>query len=242
MVNLADQIDELKEKISVLQQSMSSLLKYKGHRFYKERYDDALVEADKSFKLLKRHIFDLGDEEISSSFSKIEQELSSIWGKSKYDEKLASIKNLRILWNDLEVIIKGLPVGAEKPKLNLQKVPKEVINEVQLDLEEALRCIDAKAFRSSIIMAARSLEVCLHRKYFEATGTDLFDSGIGIGKLIGKLKEEKVSLTPGVNQVFNLANDCRIHSVHKKKNIFLPKDSDALSILQLVNNCIERLW
>src|SRR3989344_5196859 len=103
MKSLINQIEDFKEKISRLQGRIIRSLEYKGKSFYKEKCVDSLVDADKSFKLIKKEISAFGDSEISSCFSKIEQEISIVLANPDYRKKLNSIKNLRLLWNDLEV-------------------------------------------------------------------------------------------------------------------------------------------
>lgn len=242
MTELLEQLYDVREKIEALRGKISDLLAHRGNSFYRKKYDECLIEVDKTYKLFKSRIAKIDRAEVKNEFQKIDGQIMQIFQESGYEDKLAIIKKLPMLWNDLEIAIQDISLVSSSILTEMDRVPTEIYEEVKGDMEEAISCLKVEAYRSSIIMAARALEVCLHRKYFEATGKDLLESNAGIGTLLRKLNEEKIVLMPGTNHIFNLSNDCRINSVHKKKSLYLPKAIEATSIIQLVNSSIAKLW
>ncbi len=124
------------------------------------------------------------------------------------------------------------------------KVPKEIKDEIMADLDELNSCMDAKCYRSAVILCGRILETALHRKYFEVTQKDLLETspGIGLGNLVAKLSEHDVKLDPALGNQIHLINQVRINSVHQKQNAFRPSQSQAQAIVLYTTDILEKLF
>lgn len=144
--------------------------------------------------------------------------------------------------------LQELTSSLEQPKkefnFQVRNLPLEIAEEVRADLGEAQKCYHASCYRSTVILCARILEVGLHRKYYESTGTDLLEKspGIGLGKIIQKLKEKEVNFDPGLTQQIHLINNVRIHAVHKQSEIFNPTESQALAVMLFTKDVLEKLF
>jgi hypothetical protein len=132
------------------------------------------------------------------------------------------------------------------PKLFSRKprLPFEIFDDVQADLDEINRCMDSQCYRSAVILCGRVLETALHRKYFEVTQNDLLEKspGMGLGNLIAKLAENNIKLDPGLGNQIHLINQVRIHSVHQKQDAFRPSQAQAQAIVLYTLDVIERLF
>lgn len=124
------------------------------------------------------------------------------------------------------------------------KVPAEIKNDIHADLDEVQRCIDAKCYRSAVILCGRILETALHRKYYEVTKNDLLEKspGIGLGNLIAKLAEQNVKLDPALGNQIHLINQVRVHSVHQKHDAFRPSATQAQAIVLYTIDVLEKLF
>lgn len=154
------------------------------------------------------------------------------------------------LLNNLEKIKKGINRLTIKSSVNnvLQlktpKLPHDIREEVILDIKEMQNAFNNSCHRAAIILCGRILETCLHRKYYEATGNDILEKnpGIGLGNLIRKLEEKSVILDPGLKQQAHLINNVRIHSVHKKKEMFIPSYQQTYAMILYTMDMVERLF
>ncbi len=126
----------------------------------------------------------------------------------------------------------------------IENMPNEIKPELMLDLTELKNCFNAGFYRSSVILCGRILEVALHRKYYEVTGQDILETqpGIGLGKLVAKLKEKNVALDPGIGEQIHLVNQARINSVHKKKEVFMPTNEQAQAMILYTIDIVNRLF
>lgn len=133
--------------------------------------------------------------------------------------------------------------SSQKMSMNL-KLPFEIKDDVFFDLTEAERCFRAEAFRSAMILCARILETALHRKYYDMTGKDLLETspGIGLGNIIGKLKEAGIEIDPSLSQQIHLINNVRIFSVHKKQAAFQPSKEQAQATMLLTIDILKKLF
>jgi len=129
-------------------------------------------------------------------------------------------------------------------EINLNFAPLEIKNEISADLDEIKKCFDNGCYRSAIILCGRVLEVGLHRKYFEKTGIDSLEKnpGIGLGKLIAKLREKEVQFDPGITQQIHLVNQVRISSVHIKKDAFNPTKEQTQAMILYTIDTLNRLF
>jgi hypothetical protein len=124
------------------------------------------------------------------------------------------------------------------------KLPKEVKEELNADFNEMHRCFKSKFYRATIILAARIIETSLHRKYFEVTKKDLLETspGIGLGKVIAKLKEAGIDLGPGLNEQVHLINNIRISSVHMQKEVFKPSREQANAVILYTTDVLNKIF
>ncbi|MBW2995059.1 DUF4145 domain-containing protein [Candidatus Woesearchaeota archaeon] len=124
------------------------------------------------------------------------------------------------------------------------KLPKEIRDELNADYNELLKCFKNRFYRATIILCARILETALHRKYFEVTKKDLLETspGIGLGKIIAKLKEAGIDLGPGLNEQIHLINNIRISSVHKQKQAFKPSREQANAVILYTTDVMNRIF
>jgi hypothetical protein len=124
------------------------------------------------------------------------------------------------------------------------RMPFEIHDDVTADLDEIKRCMDAKCYRSAVILCGRVLETALHRKYYEVTKNDLLEKspGIGLGNLIAKLAEQNVKLDPALGNQIHLINQVRVHSVHQKNDAFKPSVAQAQAIVLYTTDVLEKLF
>ncbi|MBI4149388.1 hypothetical protein HY491_02990 [Candidatus Woesearchaeota archaeon] len=123
-------------------------------------------------------------------------------------------------------------------------IPADIREEVLADFGEADRCFQHACYRSAMILCGRVLEIALHRKYYEVTKQDILETqpGIGLGKLIAKLKEKQVAFDPGVTEQIHLLNAMRVFSVHKKQELFLPSKGQAEAAILYTKDIVEKLF
>lgn len=124
------------------------------------------------------------------------------------------------------------------------KLPTAISGDIRLDLKEVELTYKAECFRSSVILCGRVLETSLQRKYYEMTGKDILETapGIGAGKLVAKLKEQKVPFDPGVTEQIHLINQVRISSVHKKQEAFMPSKNQTQAIILFTLDILKKLF
>jgi hypothetical protein len=157
--------------------------------------------------------------------------------------KLGLSKNV----DELKLIVNHIADIASKikvPKTNVPVLPADIKDIVQADLSELHNCYQAGCYRSTVIICGRLLEVALHRVYFDVTGNDLLEKspGIGLGNLIAKLKDNQIELDPGLNNQIHLVNQIRIHSVHHKKEVFMPSRDQAHAIMLYTMDVLGKLF
>lgn len=141
--------------------------------------------------------------------------------------------------------IENLELKPRKTNITrLPPLPSAVKGEIEADFEELIKCFNNKLYRSATILCGRILEVALHRKYYEMTGKDILETspGIGLGKLVAKLKERKTQFPPGVTQQIHLVNQVRIESVHKKGTVFKPTKQQTHAIILYTLDILKKLF
>ncbi len=124
------------------------------------------------------------------------------------------------------------------------RVPFEIHDDIQADIEEIKKCMENNCYRSAVILCGRVLETALHRKYYDATSNDLLEKspGLGLGNLVAKLSEQGIKLDPALGNQIHLINQVRIHSVHQKNDAFKPNQSQAQAIVLYTMDVIEKLF
>ncbi|MFH1591180.1 MAG: hypothetical protein ABIC95_04600 [archaeon] len=128
--------------------------------------------------------------------------------------------------------------------VSLPRLPLEISAEMMLDVQEIEKCFDAGCYRSVTILCGRILEVALHRKYYDVTGQDILETnpGIGLGKLIAKLREKDFGFDPGITEQIHLINQVRVSSVHKKREPFSPSREQAHAMVLYTMDVLGRLF
>ena len=146
--------------------------------------------------------------------------------------------------NNLLTLVSGIRQEVAEFSFSPKNLPKEIEGEVKADIEEMRKCYAAGCYRSVVILCARVLEVTLHRKHFDVTGVDLLEKspGIGLGKIIQKLTENKVTFSPGLTQQIHLVNEVRIHAVHRQEHVFNPTKSQAMAVILLTKDIVEKTF
>ncbi|MBI4145993.1 DUF4145 domain-containing protein [Candidatus Woesearchaeota archaeon] len=140
--------------------------------------------------------------------------------------------------------VAGLVSDEKANSRDLPRVPSDVQEAVNADLQEVERCLHAECYRSAVILCGRVLETALHRKYFDATGQDLLEKapGTGLGNLIAKLAEKGVQLDPGLPNQIHLINQVRVFSVHTKQQAFVPSKMQTEAIVLYTLDVLEKLF
>ncbi len=202
-------------------------------------------------------------QDIISALSALEQESKSLHSVADKDEKsekvivrmLELVHNLRSTSSfdsirDGAHELRNLAVDLEKDDSlapvpsRLDFVPDEVRTALESDLAEAARCFEAGCNRSVVILCGRILEVALHRRYYDATGTDLLEKapGTGLGNLIKKLAEKEVVVDPGLTNQIHMINQLRVSSVHAKRDAFSPTRDQAHAVMLYTVDALKRLF
>ncbi|MBS1266418.1 MAG: hypothetical protein MAG795_00385 [Candidatus Woesearchaeota archaeon] len=174
----------------------------------------------------------------------IKNEVKRIYSLTN-NKKLLNADNLEELKQVITDI--GAVQANNKPiqfSVDLNRVADTIKAEIKEDIREMKVCFENKLYRSAIILCGRILEVVLHRKYFECTGKDLLETspGIGLGKMIAKLKAKNVNFPPGISQQVHLINHIRINSVHKKQRVFKPSRHQTQATILYTLDVIEQLY
>jgi hypothetical protein len=164
----------------------------------------------------------------------------------KQAKDIAEIKELvHGLRNQLtDIESQGKDAGLGLVPEQLPYLPSEIRGAIESDLAELSRCYEAQAYRSVVILCGRVLEVALHRKYFEATKTDLLEKapGTGLGNLIAKLADKGVLVDPALTNQIHLINQVRVHSVHVKKDAFRPSKDQAHAMTLYTIDVLKKLF
>jgi len=150
------------------------------------------------------------------------------------------VKNI----NELIDLVSSIEDQTKQLKITIPNLPQEIKAYVAADLREIEKSFNSGCYRATIIVLARVLEACLHRKYFEVTGFDILEKnpGIGLGKLIAKLSDKNVEFDPGLTQQIHLINQVRIHSVHVKKRAFNPSAQQAYAMVLYTMDIVEKMF
>ncbi len=123
-------------------------------------------------------------------------------------------------------------------------IPNEIKADVSADIDEMNKTYNSGCYRSTAILCGRVLEVALHMKYFQETGVDLLEKspGIGLGKIVAKLSEKKITFDPGLMQQVHLINNVRISSVHIKQEPFTPTKAQAQAMILYTIDILEKIF
>ncbi|MBS3156948.1 DUF4145 domain-containing protein [Candidatus Woesearchaeota archaeon] len=205
---------------------------WKSYGRTKEIYNLALIRM--GFKRVKTFLDENKEHRLLSSLEKIERNFED--------------KKIEIVLQDLEKLerlSKSIKPESKKLSFNLKStLPLDIKDDIESDLKELERCFNYNCFRSSIILCGRVLETSLHRKYYELTKKDLLEKspGIGLGKIIAKLREENIEIEPGLTQQIHLINQVRISSVHKKSTTFIPNKEQTYAVVLFTLDILNKLF
>jgi len=160
-MNAKEEFQQFIGIIKKVREAITKLRKYKGNQHYQQRLELTIGELNRTHKFLKAKVAKLDNDQLKEKFKTVDEIISLVLSKSKYDEKLEAIKNLERFWPELEIEFENL-------KLNLQSfdVPEEIpITEYRLDLEEAIKDFDNGCFVSSLVLCRRAYEGALVEAY-----------------------------------------------------------------------------
>ena len=199
----------------------------------------------KDFNKFKKKLRDI-KKEVDEEIKSIEEEnnLKELKQNKRKIKDVLNKKNekeIKIILNQIKFNKKDSIELFEIEKLN---IPNELKSEMIDDIKEIERCYKNKCYKASIIMCARVLETSLHRLYYEKTNNDLLEKapGIGLGKLIAKLKKKQVNLDPSLTQQIHVINQARIYSVHKKKEKFNPTKNKTKGIILYTKEIVKSIF
>lgn len=213
--------------------------------------DIVLDEFKKQKQLHYNKLLSNAIKDLSKVNNKIEFEVKKYQSLIRIKELIDSVIGIQGKYQQIDMleIIKELKNSLPKiQKVNIDfeinNLPNIIKTEVLTDLAEAKKCFDNSCFRSCTILCGRVLETCLHRKYFELTRKDILETspGVGLGKLIAKLKELNVGFDPGITEQIHLINKIRIDSVHTKQVTFNPSRSQAHAMILYTVDVINKLF
>ncbi|MFW6046394.1 MAG: hypothetical protein ACOCP4_01195 [Candidatus Woesearchaeota archaeon] len=227
MLNLSkkkekDKYDKFKEVNSLLNQRSRDDF-YKAKEILKEIRD----EIEDEIKIIKK-------ENNLNSLLKLKEKLNEAINRRSKTE-------VKIIVNKIDLYRKNEDYEFDVKNLNF---PINLRDEMIDDLNEIERCYKNQCYKASIIICARVLETTLHRLYYEKTGNDLLEKapGIGLGKLIAKLKKKNELLDPAITQQIHVINQTRIYSVHKKKQLFNPSRGQTKAIILYTKEIIKNVF
>lgn len=183
-------------------------------------------------------------EALKSTIKGLSQQIVNELRSSSSADAAQKLAESMVVKEKLE-ILEGLAESCVDYKpLRVGRIPSDIKEDVEADLDEIQKCIQNKCYRSSVILCGRVLEAALHRKYYETTNTDLLEKapGIGLGSLIAKLSDRGVKLDPGLMNQIHLVNQVRVFSVHKKQQAFRPSEQQTQAILLYTTDILEKLF
>jgi hypothetical protein len=219
-----------KEKISF--EDESDIGDYENSK--SQFYQNYMLSLIKKLKEIELKPVDMDDIEI---VSKIIEETRSL-----------NSDNLELLQercNRIADLLSNLKkTESEEMTFKIPKLPDAIHGEVVADLKEIKKCFESGSYRGCTILCGRILETVLHRKYYETTQRDILETnpGIGLGTLIGKLREKGVRFEPGLSEQIHLINQVRINSVHKKKQVFMPSKEQAYAIILFSLDILKKMF
>jgi hypothetical protein len=224
-------ISELQKNISTV--DLDKLDKnWKSYGRSKELYNLALIRM--GMKKIRNFLTKNSEPRLLTFLEKIEKNFED----KKIEIVLEDLKKL-------EDLTKTVKQEDNQPRFVLvSTLPNAIKDDIESDLKELEKCFQSKCYRSSVILCGRILETALHRKHYDITGKDLLEKspGIGLGKIIAKLKESKLNLDPGLSQQIHLINQVRIFSVHKKSYSFTPNKEQTHAVILYTVDILNKLF
>jgi len=201
-------------------------------------------DKEKMLKGLYAELDDLsGAKNIPSIIDGMKRLDSSLTGYDCSRPKLSNAKLLIIL-QELDSLLPKARIRKQALDIKSLAIPDTIRTEIEIDFRELMKCFETGCYRAAVIICGRMLEVALHRKYFDVTGNDILETnpGIGLGKLIARLKENEVFFDPGLMDQIHMINKVRIHSVHRKQEVYEPSEEQTMAMMLYTKDIIKRLF
>lgn len=204
---------------------------FKNYNEIKTNYNLSLIKS--SIQKIKSYLLVINDPKLSSLIYDFNNSF-----KQKDKESMLEILE------EINSLNKDFSVEKKEIYFKVPSLPSDIQDDITADIKELEKCFNSSCFRSSIVLCGRILEIALHRKYYEITGTDLLEKapGVGLGKLIAKLKEKNIEFEPGLTQQIHLINNVRIFSVHKKSSKFNPTKKQTHAIILYTLDILNKLF
>jgi len=122
-------------------------------------------------------------------------------------------------------------------------LPEEIREEFGADLAELSKCMSVGAWRSSLFLCGRLLELTIGRKYWEKTRVDPLEKRWTLGTLIEKADGEGVLASqPELVNLVKVIKDCRNPSTHVTMRLYSPGEDDVPPLVELTGAIIRRLY
>ncbi len=245
-------IDSLNEIHGTLKQMTEKKLPLSGRRsristnFKKEKEQACYYSLTGHFKNLDKQVLEFVNgysfKDNSGTLNAILQlvhQMKDFYLRQDYGGLLQSLDEM---YNQIAFLQES--PSKEKIRFKIARLPSDINEEVSADVGELEKCYKAGCYRSCIVLCGRILEICLHRKYFDVTGIDILEKnpGIGLGTLIAKMQEKNIKLSPGMTQQIHLINNVRVHTIHKKRELFVPSPEQTYAIILFTLDVINHLF
>jgi hypothetical protein len=162
MEHVKEELAQLWDKISALEKAIKNSDKYKGNKYYKEKYNQAIKELNRSYKFFSAKLQKIEKPSLNDKLETLNTDISYILDEeTTYSEKLTQIHYLEQFWPELEIEFEDLKVHSES-----FEIPKEIpANESRLDLEESIKDYDNECYPSALVMCRRAYEGALVEAY-----------------------------------------------------------------------------
>ncbi len=248
MASLKEALLELKEIVNnVLSKKIDFNARIAGDEFNfkkneREYYAREIESSIKRISMLLSESFVVAPQEkraLTKTADKI-KELKKMINAKKLLESVVSIEEIY----DIAPLIKIPEDDLPKSEFYLPYIPREIYAETKASFDELIKCYEHHCYRSAIILCSRILEIALHKKYFNLTNKDLLEKApdIGLGSLVLKLKEKGMVFDPGLTNQIHLINQIRVHSIHKKKQVFSPTKAQTQASILYTLDTLKKLF
>ena len=231
-------LDELWAGFSELRECARNLIKYKGNRYYKVKYDAVLKDLNRKVSYLREAVSKTGKKPLIGRFEIVFNDMKYLLSDYPLQDKVNKIGKLELFWPSLEVQFKE--VGFQKRNF---EIPIEIpMADYRLDLEEAVKDYDNGCYLSALVMCRRSYEHALVSLYKSRLGREPVEDQkcpkcgetirpnayMGIAKLHTWAIKEKI-ITERLKQVGFLLTDMGAGAAHPPLTPF-PRDKELSAL------------
>lgn len=133
-----------------------------------------------------------------------------------------------------EVFLELESIGAQMSK---KEIP--FAEDIKYDLYELQQCLGIAAYRASLAISGRILELCL-KLYCVGNAIEFSDNWM-VGQLIDKISQSGKYLDPSLKSIWQIINQQRIIGVHAKAQAPIPSREQALMVSFAVIDTLKRL-